>query len=251
MAGLLFITAVELILHFIKLGVFKHGKMGSRQLSHSYNKMGRNASMKTYLLALMATLLLFGCTSSPPQVSSSASPSTQLVETIPPTSTISTNPGGNMAAVANGDKVGVWYMGSLEDGTVFDTNIVEEAKKAGSYQASRPYVPLEFTVGAGEMIKGFDAGVVGMKEGETKTITIAPKDGYGELRADMIVQIPVSTLKSSGIEPKAGQVLTTANGARGVIREVGTINATVDFNHFLAGQKLIFKVTMQKISKKA
>jgi FKBP-type peptidyl-prolyl cis-trans isomerase 2 len=205
--------------------------------------------MKAYLLAILASILLFGCTGNPPQTT--ASPSAQLVGTAPPASTITTNTGGSMAIVANGDKVGAWYLGTLEDGTVFDTNIVDEAKKAGTYQASRPYTPLEFTVGAGEMIKGFDAGVAGMKEGETKTIKIPPKEAYGELRDDLIKKIPLMDLKAAGIDPKPGTVVSTGTGAKGVIRAVDSQNATIDFNHFLAGQNLIFKITIQKITKVA
>ncbi|HLC48359.1 MAG TPA: peptidylprolyl isomerase [Candidatus Norongarragalinales archaeon] len=207
--------------------------------------------MRIYLFLLIMALLVLGCTGNPPASTASASPTTQLESTLPPISTITTNSGngGNMAAVANGDKVGVWYLGTLDDGTVFDTNIVEEAKKAGSYQASRPYTPLEFTVGAGEMIKGFDAGVVGMKQGETKTIKIPPKEAYGELRADLITKIPIIDLKASGIDPKPGTIVSTGTGARGVIRSVDSQNATIDFNHFLAGQTLTFKITVEKVTK--
>ena len=73
--------------------------------------------------------------------------------------------------VENGDKVSVWYVGSSE-GEVFDTNIVDTAKQADIYNEQRPYQPLTFVVGAGQMIAGFDNGVVGMKVGESKTLSI-------------------------------------------------------------------------------
>ena len=152
-------------------------------------------------------------------------------------------------AVAKGDTVFVWYLGILDDGTTFDTNIVAEAKKAGTFDAGRPYETLDFQVGAGQMIKGFDAGVVGMKEGETKTVKMAAKDAYGELRADLIQVVPLADLKKAGINASEGQIIGTSTGARGVIRKVDSQNATIDFNHFLAGQALTFKITVEKITK--
>lgn len=72
---------------------------------------------------------------------------------------------------------------------MFDSSIQSEAQKSKNYSTGRTYEPLEFTVGAGQMIPGFDAGVVGMKLGEKKTISIAPKDAYGEASADQSLPI--------------------------------------------------------------
>lgn len=92
--------------------------------------------------------------------------------------------------MSKGDSIEVDYVGTLEDGTVFDSSLEEAAKKMKNYSptSGKKYTPLEFTVGAGQMIKGFDAGVVGMKLGEKKTLTIAPKDAYGEAFTEQ--QIP-------------------------------------------------------------
>jgi len=81
--------------------------------------------------------------------------------------------------VVSGDTIWVWYKGTLEDGTLFDTNMEEVAKEYGAYDSRKPYFPLEFEVGAGQMIAWFDKGVVWMRMGETKTITILPEDAYG------------------------------------------------------------------------
>ena len=81
--------------------------------------------------------------------------------------------------VAKGNTISVDYTGRLEDGTIFDSSRVDDAKKSTNYSSGRTYEPLSFTVGAGEMIKGFDQGVVGMHLGEKKTITVSPEDGYG------------------------------------------------------------------------
>ena len=83
--------------------------------------------------------------------------------------------------VSTGDTIEADYVGTLEDGTVFDSSLEEFAKKTKNYTpGGREYKPLSFTVGAGQMIKGFDAGVVGMKLGEKKTLVLAPADAYGE-----------------------------------------------------------------------
>lgn len=81
--------------------------------------------------------------------------------------------------VESGDTIQVDYIWSLIDGSVFDTSLEQAARDAWLYNAQRPYQPLEFTVWAGQMIAWFDAGVVGMRLGETQTLTIPPEDAYG------------------------------------------------------------------------
>lgn len=81
--------------------------------------------------------------------------------------------------VEKGDTVKVDYVGKLQDGTVFDTSVLEEAKNAGIYNESRIYEPLTLRIGDGSTIPGFENGILGMKEGETKTIAIPPEQGYG------------------------------------------------------------------------
>lgn len=87
--------------------------------------------------------------------------------------------------VKNGDTVSVNYTGSLQDGKVFDTNIESVAKQ---HDIIKPeYVPSKFKVGEQEMIEGFDEGVVGMKVGEIKTLTIPPEKGYGLVDPELII----------------------------------------------------------------
>ena len=89
-----------------------------------------------------------------------------------------------------GDTVQVDYTGKLPDGTVFDTSDPEVAVSAGVYQEGRPYQPLVVGVGAHNVIKGFEDGLLGMKEGERRTLTIAPEDGYGPLDPTKIDVVP-------------------------------------------------------------
>lgn len=86
--------------------------------------------------------------------------------------------------VKKGDTVSVNYTGSLQDGKVFDTNIESVAKQNDIIKPE--YVPLEFKVGEPGMIKGLDEGVVGMKVGDTKTLTISPEKGYGPVRPELV-----------------------------------------------------------------
>ena len=92
--------------------------------------------------------------------------------------------------VEMGDTVQVDYTGKLPDGTIFDTSDPEVALSAGVYQEERPYQPLQVGVGAHNVIKGFEDGLLGMKEGESRTLTIAPEDGYGPLDPTKIDVIP-------------------------------------------------------------
>jgi len=81
---------------------------------------------------------------------------------------------GEEMGVSPGDTISVNYIGRLDDGTVFDTSYEDIAKKEGIYTPQRIYEPLIFEVGAGQVIKGFDEAVIGMKVNETKEIVIPP-----------------------------------------------------------------------------
>jgi peptidylprolyl isomerase len=134
-----------------------------------------------------------------------------------------------------GDTVQVHYTGRLEDGVVFDSSEGGE--------------PLQFEVGAGEVIKGFDEGVVGMNVGDEKQLDIESGNAYGE-RIEALVQ----TIPRDGInlddEPEAGMSLLMqlpdGNQIPVAITEVTPTSITLDANHPLAGQRLIFSVTRVK-----
>lgn len=136
------------------------------------------------------------------------------------------------AAVAAGDQVFVDYTGRLEDGSVFDSS---EGRQ-----------PLEFTAGAGQMIKGFDAAVIGMKEGEKKTITLSPEEAYGMPSPDLIVQVPLANVPN---RTKIGDVLYSGS-QQVIVIAVTNETVTIDANHFLAGKALIFDIEIVGIVKK-
>ncbi|HYN86288.1 MAG TPA: peptidylprolyl isomerase [Pyrinomonadaceae bacterium] len=135
--------------------------------------------------------------------------------------------------VKDGDTVRVHYTGRLDDGTEFDS--------------SRDGDPLEFRVGAGEVIAGFDDAVRGMADGETKTVRVAPEDGYGERHEQMVTAIPREGMHLDA-EPKEGMTLLMqlpdGNELPVSITEVTDTHVTLDANHPLAGQQLTFDVTL-------
>ncbi|MBP2029134.1 FKBP-type peptidyl-prolyl cis-trans isomerase 2 [Methanohalophilus levihalophilus] len=132
-----------------------------------------------------------------------------------------------------GDYVLVDYTGELEDGTVFDTSIGRQ--------------PLGFTVGAGQMIAGFDNGVVGMAVGESKILTIPPEEAYGTYLE--VQTIPIQNLPDpNGTYVEGGQLMTAYGNL--TIVNVTESEITVDvqrLNHPLAGETLIFNVTLVSI----
>ncbi len=150
---------------------------------------------------------------------------------------------------AQGATVSVDYVGTLEDGTVFDTSIEAEAQKAwsGVYSANRNYTPLTFTVGWGQMIQWFDEAVIGMKKGQTKTVTIPTDKAYGQPKADLMYTTGIAMFTDAGITPVLGQSYNFG-GAPGKVASIKDDKVALDFNHELAGKTLIFKITLVDIA---
>ena len=139
--------------------------------------------------------------------------------------------------VKQGDNVKVHYTGKLLDGNVFDSSEGRE--------------PLEFTVGAGQMIPGFDKGVIGMSLDEEKEITIPPEEAYGIYDPDKIIAVPSDQFPDDlslevGMEISASQ--PDGSAIQFTVKEIGEQDVTLDGNHFLAGKDLIFSVTLVSIS---
>jgi peptidylprolyl isomerase len=144
--------------------------------------------------------------------------------------------GCNASEARNGDAVQVHYTGKLADGTVFDSSVGRE--------------PLEFTLGAGQMIPGFEKAVFGMKVGEKKTVTIPADEAYGPYRDDLVVEISREKLPSD-MTPEVGQqlVMRQPDGTEivVVITAVSDETVTIDANHPLAGKELTFEIELVKI----
>ena len=141
-----------------------------------------------------------------------------------------------MQQVKNGDKVRVHYTGKLTDGSEFDSSVNRE--------------PLEFTVGAGQMIKGFDAAMPGMTIGEKKTINIPAADAYGEKSDEAIIEFPKENVPPDmKLEPGMQLTLSNQQGqpVPVIVVEVKDDVIVLDANHFLAGEELVFDIELVEI----
>jgi FKBP-type peptidyl-prolyl cis-trans isomerase 2 len=135
--------------------------------------------------------------------------------------------------IKEGSKVKVHYTGRFEDNSVFDTSVETS--------------PLEFVVGEGRLIPGFENGVIGLNEGETKTIELSPEEAYGNVREELFSEVPRENLPE-GVE--VGQMLQaqTEQGPINVtVTQINETTAIVDANHPLAGKKLIFDLEVVEV----
>ncbi|MCJ7726877.1 MAG: FKBP-type peptidyl-prolyl cis-trans isomerase [Acidimicrobiia bacterium] len=130
----------------------------------------------------------------------------------------------------SGNLVSVDYTGTLTDGEQFDSSIGRE--------------PLQFTIDSGQMIQGFNDAIVGMAVGETKTITLTPDQAYGDYTEDSIIEVPRDQLPA---DVAVGTELVSPVGQVVIVLEVNDESATIDPNHRLAGETLIFEVTLVSI----
>lgn len=141
-----------------------------------------------------------------------------------------------MQQAQNGDKVKVHYHGKLRSGETFDSSKGRE--------------PLEFTVGSGQVIKGFDDGVKGMTPGDKKTVEIPVGDAYGDKEDERIVEFPKNQFPPE-MTPEVGMQLMMSDGSGQqlpvVITEVKEESVVLDANHPLAGQDLIFDIELVEI----
>ncbi|NTW06922.1 MAG: peptidylprolyl isomerase [Syntrophaceae bacterium] len=149
-----------------------------------------------------------------------------------------------MVKAKKGDKVKVHYTGRFEGGDIFDSSECDE------HGCDCNVEPLEFTIGKGEVIPGFEKAVIGMKAGEEKTLTIPAKDAYGKRKDEMVVTIDRSDVPED-IIPEVGMRLEVAQDDDQVfpvtITEVSETHVTLDANHPLAGIDLTFDLRLVEI----
>ncbi len=143
-----------------------------------------------------------------------------------------------MSQATKTDTVKVHYTGTTDDGVVFDS--------------SREREPLEFTMGQGQLIPGFENAVEGMKVGDSAKVRIPSEEAYGEVRDDMVVDINRSQIPPD-INPEVGMVLQMqqpdGSPLNVTIREVNDDSVKLDANHPLAGQALTFDIELVEIAK--
>jgi len=155
----------------------------------------------------------------------------------------------NNKTVETGNTITVDYIGKLQDGTVFDTSIESIAKEHGKYSTGRNYEEwLTFVAGAGQMIAGFDQGVIWMKIGETKTVTIKAKDAYGEREESKLITMPKKDIPDVD-QYQVGMQVMSSYGQTFKIHEIKKDEIVFDANHELAGKTLIFDITVKSVQK--
>lgn len=137
---------------------------------------------------------------------------------------------------AKGRKVAVHYRGTLDDGEEFDSSQDRE--------------PLEFVVGGGDMIPGFEKAVIGMEPGQEKTVTLEPEDAYGAYEDELVVEGPRKSFPDGDL--RVGQSFTVhlKGGQEAVARVLRVSGETValDFNHPLAGKRLTFHLHVVSVA---
>jgi len=143
-----------------------------------------------------------------------------------------------MSTVKNGDTVKVHYTGKFDTGEVFDSSEGAE--------------PLAFTVGAGQVIPGFDQALLGMQIGETKDVVIEPEQAYGSRVEELVQTIDRNQFNLSGVEPEVGMTIEmhTPQGDEIplIITDLTDATVTLDANHPLAGEPLHFSLTLVEIA---
>lgn len=155
----------------------------------------------------------------------------------------------NGDVVAKGNTVTVDYVGRLDEQTVFDTSVESVAKACGKYATGRNYSEgLSFSVGAGQMIAGFDKGVEGMKVGETKTVEIAAKDAYGERDEKKLITMPKAQVPDAD-KYEVGTQVMSSYGQTFKVYKITDTDIVFDANHELAGKTLIFDITVKSVQK--
>jgi peptidylprolyl isomerase len=136
--------------------------------------------------------------------------------------------------ITNGSTVEVHYTGKLTDGTIFDSSLGKE--------------PLKFTVGQGQLIPGFENAVIDKSIGDKVTVTIEPNQGYGEVRPDLVVEVPLDKMPG---EVEVGQSLQAVsdngNPINVTVMEIHESHVVIDANHPLSGKDLVFDIEVVSV----
>jgi peptidylprolyl isomerase len=141
-----------------------------------------------------------------------------------------------MSQAQNGNTVKVHYTGRLDDGSIFDTSDGRD--------------PLEFTIGEGQILRGFEQAVIGMTPGDSKSTMIPSENAYGPRHEDMVILVDRENVPQA-VKPQVGQQLQIRDQQGQtfyvLVTEVTEANVTLDANHPLAGQNLSFEIKLMEI----
>lgn len=140
-----------------------------------------------------------------------------------------------MSKVENGSTVKVHYTGTFEDGQVFDSSLQRNE-------------PITFTVGGKKVIPGFENAIMGMTIGESKKVTLAPEEAYGNFNAEMVQEVPKQFVPET---VTVGEMLTTQTEQgpfNVIVKEVKDETVVLDGNHPMAGKTLVFELELVEIA---
>ncbi|MEN8233712.1 MAG: peptidylprolyl isomerase [Actinomycetota bacterium] len=140
---------------------------------------------------------------------------------------------GGTLVVQDGDLVEVHYVGTLDDGSEFDSS-----RDGGT--------PFSFTVGVGQVISGFDDAVRGLRVGESRTVRIPAEDAYGEWSEENVVEVPYG---ESQADVAVGDEVFLSNGQSAIVLEVKSETVVLDANHELAGEALTFEIELLSVTR--
>lgn len=184
-----------------------------------------------FTLIAVLVLLLAACGGDESTTTTTTTPSTT-----PPPTTVGSGAGGSSVdgdlVAQDGDSVEVHYVGSLDDGTEFDS--------------SRGGDPFDFVLGTEQVIAGFDDAVRGMAIGETVTVRIPPDEAYGETDPELVFSVPIDQAPDDVAE---GDEVLIGGITPGVVTMVTATEVTIDTNHRYAGQALTFEIEVISISR--
>ncbi len=150
-----------------------------------------------------------------------------------------------MEKIRNKDFIEIDYTGKLEDGTVFDTTNEKAAHEANIPHNHNSLKPAIICVGEKQLLPGLDKGLEGQDIGKEFSLTLAPEDAFGKRDIKNVEMMPLSVFKEHKMQPRVG-LQFDADGKRGVITKVAGGRVIVNFNHPLAGKRVIYTCTITK-----
>lgn len=184
-----------------------------------------------FVVALGLVAAACGGDDEPGETTTTAAASTTTVaDAAPNTTAAAATPSDGVVDV--GDTITVHYVGTLDDGSEFDSSRQRDE-------------PLEFTVGSGQVIPGFDEAVLGLEVGDVNTVTIPPDQAYGEIDPEAVIDFPIEDVPEEfRVE---GMQVVIGNGIPATVIGVTEDTVTIDANHPLAGQALTFEIEIVQI----
>lgn len=153
-------------------------------------------------------------------------------------------------AITTGDTVTVEYTGRVADGSVFDTSREAVAAEVGlvERQPDRAFEPLTVEIGAGRIIDGLEAALIGMAEGAETTVNVPPENAYGERQVEQVEDYEAEAFTQRlGEPPTEGLPVEIEDRGRGYVEYVDSDVVRVDFNHQLAGEPLEFDIEILEV----